>query len=445
MRLTLQERGPAVVVSLEDWRSHSFDQPMKALEAKNVLRIARSNAGFVVTPSNYVGELVLPSANLRIEPKSQSVLAAMDRLALQANEKHIQDLRSEGEVGGDNKGDPAGEFRDALLECVYDGVPWRYAKETQATSFPRGRTEFGETFQRLAARGIRHRVIATRPVHRQQEEFLRVIHSVIPILPTLDGTTSKTLREVQTLSQALESAQPFDTSEEAIEAARGVIQSFAIGTNASASKLLDCCIRILNKERLFGGWVAHVPNGIARFRNIEALWERCVQVLLDVWLQGMGVSADAHLHGLRGKKVRLFPDGGPILDPDVIVEAQGAVTAVVDAKYKLLDMMSSGASADLYQLTCYVRSLDARVGILVHLAESDEYAKVVGTTSEGAPIIVLTISDELLLRESANALSGLLASWPRVRKSLNESLAHGLAEKRGDRVTNLFGDVFLGA
>lgn len=443
MKLILQERGSSVVVSLDEWRSHSLDQPMRALASKNVLRIARSNSGFVVTPGNYVGELLLPSASVTIEPKSPSVLAAMDSLALLSKEKHLENLKSEGVPDGSTEGDPAGEFRDALLDCVYEGIPWQYVRETHTTSFPRGRIEFGKTVRQISARGIRHRVIATRPVHRQDLQFNRVVQSVIPILPTLVGVTARTLREVHTLSQSLDVAEPFGTSEEAIGAAHDAIQNLAIVSNTAAVRLLKCCIQILTTGHLFAGWVAHVPNGIARFRNIEALWERCVQVLVDAWLQDSAVQADARLHGLRGSEARLFPDGGPLLDPDVIIEAEGRTIGAVDAKYKLLDPMSSGASTDLYQLTCYVRSLNAGLGILVHLTERDEYAKVVGTTLEGAPIVIVTISDKLLLQERACALSSLLARWPIVRERLDQSFAHCLAETRGNRVADLFGNVLL--
>ncbi|MCB1468589.1 MAG: hypothetical protein KDK08_15930 [Rhizobiaceae bacterium] len=443
MKLILQERGSSVVVSLDEWRSHSLDQPMKALASKNVLRIARSNSGFVVTPGNYVGELLLPSASVTIEPKSPSVLAAMDSLALRSKEKHLENLKSEGVPDGSTEGDPAGEFRDALLDCVYEGIPWQYVRETHTTSFPRGRIEFGKTVRQISARGIRHRVIATRPVHRQDQQFNRVVQSVIPILPTLVGVTARTLREVHTLSQSLDVAEPFGTSEEAIRAAHDAIQNLSIVSNTAAVRLLKCCIQILTTGHLFAGWVAHVPNGIARFRNIEALWERCVQVLVDAWLQDSAVQADARLHGLRGSEARLFPDGGPLLDPDVTIEAEGRTIGAVDAKYKLLDPMSSGASTDLYQLTCYVRSLNAGLGILVHLTERDEYAKVVGTTLEGAPIVIVTISDKLLLQERACALSSLLARWPIVRERLDQSFAHCLAETRRNRVADLFGNVLL--
>lgn len=444
MRLNLQERGSSVVVSLDQWRSHSLDQPMKALASKNVIRIARSNAGFVVTPGNYVGELVLPSARVRIEPKSPSVLAAMDKLALLAKERHLQHLRSDDDADGSKKGDPASEFRDALVDCVYEGIPWQYAKATEPTSFPRGRIEFGRTVRQLATKGIRHRVIVTRPVHRQHEQFVRVVQSVISVLPNIAGATSKTLREVHTLSQAFDTAEPFGSSDEAIEAAYVLLQSFSVEPSRSAARLIDCCIRILEREHLFAGWVAHVPNGIARFRNIEELWERCVQVLVDVWLRDLGVRADAHLHGLRGREVRLFDDGGPVLDPDVVIEATGTIIAAVDAKYKLLNLMSSGASTDLYQLTCYVRSLSASLGILVHLAERDEYAKVVGTTSEGSPIVIVTISDKLLLQERAGALSSLLARWPLVRERLDHSLTHCLARRGGTALPICLATSFLG-
>lgn len=443
--LKLRERGPSEFVSLRDWRLHGLDLPMKELAAKKVVRLARSSAGFLVTPGNFIGELSLPTAMVSIEAKSPDVVAAMDKLALLSKERHAFNQISQRDNDGSIRGDPIGEFRDALMGCVYEGLPWTYVMETSVTSFPRGRIEFGKTIRNLATKGVRHRVVATRPVHRQKAPFNRVINSVIHLLPKLKGSTPSVLGEVQILRQALDTSEGFDTIDEAlVEACQCKSEMDAAG-NVSASRLLDCSIQILENEHFTAGWVAHLPGGIARFRNIEALWERCTHVLVGSWLESSELPAKSLFHGLRGKNVSLFRDGGPLLDPDAVINVGDQVIGIADAKYKILESMDSSASTDLYQMACYVRCLNARFGVLVHLTEAEEYAKLIGTTCEDAPIITISVSDKLLLREGSAALSSLLASWPDVRDCLDKSLAHGFPQKWRNGVANLSSDILLRA
>ena len=151
------------------------------------------------------------------------------------------------------------------------------------------------------------------------------------------------------------------------------------------------------------------------------------------------------LHGLRSSGISLFEDGGPRIDPDIIVQNAASITAVFDAKYKSLDPGSSGTAADLYQLTSYVRRLSAKLGALVYFSDGPATVSVSGTTPEGAPILVISISADLLLSEETNALTRLLSHSPTLNERLKQCFANGLCHKRGDSVSDLPSNVLLGA
>lgn len=151
-----------------------------------------------------------------------------------------------------------------------------------------------------------------------------------------------------------------------------------------------------------------VPNGVARFRDLEELWERCVLAFVagapEVFSGGVPV-----LHGLRGRGLRLLADGGPELDPDVVVAEQNTnqILGILDAKYKSRDDAAASAG-DLYQLVAYVRRTGASFGMLVQFSEEGDAGRYVGTTPEGAAVLSVSLSPRRVQAEGERALAGAL-------------------------------------
>jgi hypothetical protein len=213
--------------------------------------------------------------------------------------------------------------------------------------------------------------------------------------------------------------------------------------NPAALELTTRSVELISQEYAGTGIVEHVPGGIARFQDLEDLWELCTHHLVESWLRRSGTPGAAALHALRASGIRLFEDGGPELDPDIVVKDGQRITAVFDAKYKALDWGSSGSAADLYQITAYVRRLSARAGILVYFAYEREQAMLVGTTSKGAQVACASISPELLLAEGGNALVRLFNDSPSVGERLQQRLADYSSHEGGNGISDLPRDVLF--
>jgi hypothetical protein len=129
----------------------------------------------------------------------------------------------------------------------------------------------------------------------------------------------------------------------------------------------------------------------------------------------------------------------------VIVGGRAGILAVIDAKYKRLDEGTAASATDLYQLTCYVHRTAARLGILVHFSEETARAAFIGTTDDGAGIVSVVVSPELLLSAGENALERLFNVHPHVAERVQQSFAHSLSQQRTHGVPDLARDIFFGA
>lgn len=443
IEIALKERGPPELVPYSVWREASLEEPMRILAARGIVRLTRTAAAVLVTPGHHVGEMVLPLARFRIEPKSAGLLDAMELLALRSRVKTARNYQTASRaVIGDDK-NPAADFLRALVVCIGEGIPWKYSVHTEVTSFPRGRIQFAQTLRNLASRGVRHRVVASRPIRLQEEEFIRVVQLAIECLPGTPGANPKLLTDVDLLSGTLDRTQPFPSLEAALETAHAVLDTVNPSFSPAAWILIRRSIDVITRQYARASSFEHVPSGVARFQDLEDLWEKCTHHLVGRWLDTSRTPGSAELHSLRGLRIRLFEDGGPELDPDIVVRHGKRLSFVFDAKYKSLDAGASSAAVDLYQLTAYVRRLSAKAGVLVHFAYEKEQIVHVGTTPEGSPVLAVSVSPELLLSEGENALARLLDAHTTVGKRLKQRLADCLSHQGRDRVPDLSSDILL--
>jgi 5-methylcytosine-specific restriction endonuclease McrBC regulatory subunit McrC len=81
---------------------------------------------------------------------------------------------------------------------------------------------------------------------------------------------------------------------------------------------------------------------------------------------------------MRGKKTLLYSDGGPDIDPDIVIYSEGSPQIVVDAK----DFATSGAdAAGVYQVNSYARHLKVRDAGLFYLAVEQDWSDSFGDES----------------------------------------------------------------
>lgn len=443
--IRLRERGPPTVITLSEWLDRNLELPLRTLAIAGVVKLTRTSAGVMVTPSNHVGEMRVPGARLTVEAKSPELLSAMELVVTLPRARAAKHFDPKWLADRGSDSDPAGAFVRALLGAITDGLPWSYGAVTESTSFPRGRLNAGETIRQLLSRGVRHRVVVTKPVRLQEARLVRVVRAAHACLASSAGCTPALLAEVETLLAAFDVNITNGTTAEGLAEAVALLMTPPPNYGNSTIELIRRCHDLLSQDHLLGYQVIPIPNGIARFRNLEELWERCVERLADDLATGSTPDLDTRLHALRSSPPRLFIDGGPTLDPDIVVFCGETITGIFDAKYKPLESGNEADAGDVYQITAYVRRTASRIGMLVHFADAGAGATRIGATPEGADVVIATITSDILRLQGEHALTHVLGLHPALLKSCQDRLGYCSRHERGDGVPNLSRDVLLRA
>jgi hypothetical protein len=347
--------------------------------------------------------MLAPGVTLTIRPKNEALHDAILSLALDFEGRqsdHYSGKKSDGE--GD---DLASLFVTALADCVEDGLPWHYVNEVEQTSQPRGKPEFAKSVSQFFSRGIMHKVVARRHERRQPSPFLMVVWSAYRCLPSAPGVIPSILQEAALLMECFDA--PADLSvERAIEFANDLLSDGQAQSPAEIA-LLSACLALLDRDKRAGAALLPLPSGLAKFVDLEKIWERAVASLVAASVEEAG-STTAN-HGLAAQKVKLFGVGGPSINPDVVVtSSEGRTELIADAKYKVLaDRESEGFASDVYQLTCYLERTESPLGMLVYVGMSDGIVEL-GETRHGARVVTVRISADRLISDGRGALKRLL-------------------------------------
>lgn len=402
LELKLRERGAPVAVSPDQWRQLQMEQTVGALSRTGILRIERSPAAILLFPSHFVGEFLAQGLRLTIQAKDEPLFAAVLKLAAEfcGKQTHHQMEEQSTESGADL----ATPFVKALGECVDEGLPWQYDRLVEATCQPKGRPYFGKTISDFVSRGVMHKVVAARQERSQAEQFSTVVWTAYLCLRDAPGATDPLVARAALLAEALEHTGELSVPL-AIDTGAKILQAGAL-LSKSARSLVKAALALIERAEASGTALLLTPSGIARFANMERLWEQAVANLVSTLVRRTNAVA---LHGLSGAGVRLFGPGGPSIDPDVVALGDdGSVNLVADAKYKVLgERDAQGFASDVYQLTCYVERTRASNGLLIYTGPSDGVVEL-GRSESGCRILVVRISASSLTSDGHHALAHLL-------------------------------------
>lgn len=403
MELILRERGAPVAVSPNEWRNLRLEETVGALARNGILRIERTSAAVILTPKNFVGEMRAPNISLAVLPKDKALYEAMLGLAVRFDGREAQHHSEKSNAG--EGADLATPFVEALAGTLEDGLPWKYDADEELTSQPRGKIQIGKTITQFISKGVFHRVIANRSQRKQLMAFVNVVWAAYLGLSLAPGSTPTLVARAARLVEALDPQDAFDVPE-IVTAATDYLGGDQLPSDAVRT-LVRAALSILNHDCDAGHSTLFLPSGVARFANLERIWERAVAELVAQAVQPQGLHVA--MHGLAAEGLKLFGNAGPIINPDVTAFTTGGlVELVADAKYKILSNSEfGGIAADVYQLTCYVNRTKAKTGILVYLGSKDSVVAL-GKTECGASIIVVAISSETLKSHTQSALAHLL-------------------------------------
>jgi hypothetical protein len=236
---------------------------------------------------------------------------------------------------------------------------------------------------------------------------VNVVWAAYRCLPNTPGATRTLVAKSSLLIDALDPQDEFELSE--IESSAQKLLLGEQSLSPAGQSLVIAALAILENDRTDGHAIIFVPAGIARFINLERVWERAVACLVAEVDRSSELSVE--IHGLAPDSLKLFGRDGPTINPDVVVKSKADdVMLVADAKHKVLaESEASGIASDIYQLTCYVGRTRAPTGLLVYLGSSDSISRL-GPTEAGSQIIVVRISAASLVLHSHHTLSHLLPS-----------------------------------
>jgi hypothetical protein len=174
-----------------------------------------------------------------------------------------------------------------------------------------------------------------------------------------------------------------------------------IQDDAALDHLLGSAQAILDHESEAWAFSVESRASAGRFYDVDLIWEYAVAGLLRPRAEALGWNVMTH--PWRGTRTTLFDDGGPNVDPDILVNQNGAATLVVDAKNKIV---SKPLSNDIYQVVCYARRASAARAAIVYLTDGESWTEsmgddgvaitAIGVSMDGLEIQAIALGDQLL-------------------------------------------------
>lgn len=401
LSISLRERGPPKVISRSDWDRLHLEGTVPELERAGVLSIDRTGDGVLLTPSAFVGEWQAPGIYLEVAPKDANLVSMITSLAVDFASREATEFKSQSEdaIGSDT----VGRFTALLRTCSEDGFPWEYKKSILSGTNVRGKPLFRQSISSYLSKGIKHKLVTAIADRQPIWDFNETVWAAYRQVMASRVEASPLLNELSALMALIDFRESFGIDQTIAKATALLANDSALST--SHRMLVRYCLAILSQERLVGAAVAPVSYGEAHFRNLERIWELAVTSMASELFRSETMSVK--LHGLANAKFRLFTDGGPTIDPDVVVSDGAEIRCLLDAKYKLHSMHQAGFASDIYQMTSYLSRTGASIGALVYVGSKASVTKV-GTTANGAHLLAITISASAIAKSGVATLSSLI-------------------------------------
>jgi len=358
--IRLQQRGAPAILSRRDYEDRWADH-LTVLQAYKILTLRYRGDYVLVTPNQYAGQARTPAGTIRID-------ATYPELLKELRGRFPRDHKAVPGTAADNTrattGDPVAGTLSGMVEVLARGLPFAYRTVSRSGSAVRGSFDVGASVREFASKGISHRVVMRQKLRQVDEDLVCVWQTTADVMRENDMLAPKEARLVDTLESSVGSTDEdrltVETALVMIEALRARLQD-----RDDVTRFLAYARAVLaGVDSLDEVDVAVGPTKF-RFTNADALWERATHHAISAILP-TGAGMAATLHPLGNKVTPMFPNGGPDIDPDVLVSKGVATWLVVDAK----DYAASAPHPDgVYQVLAYARRLGASQALLVYLAD----------------------------------------------------------------------------
>lgn len=385
-----------------DWEASGLAEAAELLASRRVLRMRSSGPYRLLEPGQFVGRFRLAGRSIAVEPRLPRLFDALRDLVARPPAKVVPVMDAMRPATTPHALHPALAFAKALEDAVRDGLPAEYHRTEITTSRPRGRLLVSETLRTLHTRGLYHLTRSAVQTRRYDPRLCRIVRASTASLFAARNVPPQAAAILDRLSPLTEDGGAASVTA-ARELARELRAEYA--ERPPVAELLRVAEEVLAEATVVWNLDQPLAGGDCRFCDMVSLWEHAIREALGVTCHG---TERAELHSFRGASMRLFSDGGPTIDPDIVVYNHGTVAAVVDAKYSIT---KTWAADDVYQIAAYVRRTAAPLGVLVYVSPDEKWVQRVGHEANGAQILALGVPAE-------DAYAGLVDAANRIKAEI---------------------------
>lgn len=386
--ITVRERS-STTLNLEDWKAISVDLGFRDLVSRAVLSAEpdRRSRGWRLRAGAYVGRATLGGVDVEIVEK---ITGGFRVMASALAPRAFRFAKAPSPIATGERSDRVlGTMLLAASRTYLSGnAEALYRVDEQVGSFVSGSLDVRRTMS-LRARGMKHKVAFRRPVLTDDTPLNRVVYSALGTLATRGAalalgadlaSSARTLRAW--FGESALSARLMTKRELLTEAED---EADVSGRPTPQREVALLALAVLQGASLADYRTADNSAPRSWFVNLEALFERYVEVQVATALQGVASVGNARAwpgRNLRPPLFTGFADRYPS-NPDVVI-VTGGETILIDAKYK--DFDGYPEASDLHQLLAHAASCGAQRAALFYPGDVADVFTSLGRAATGCKL-----------------------------------------------------------
>lgn len=388
--LRLTEYGGSFLLDRRDSHTLQFEPALTALEDGGIVRITRSSTAYSITPLRFVGEITTGRRRIIIDPRYPKFYRDVLAFLTQYRFRSVSEAADTLDIREERLADPAEYFVKCLSAAVSFGLPITFKRQSQLTMFPCGSINMSKTAAHWASSRQRHSVIAAADQKLTDETLATVFNAASTVAQSYPTLPIKAQRTVALCRVSLGTPDDIGPSL-ALQRAKALL--FSRNLPPVLTEAVKAAASLLSGDMTLNPILDYHGDTAARFLRVDHLWELVVHETCKTLLEP---TTKVSFHPFGHSKLPLFRDGGPNLDPDMVVGSVETPLGVIDAKYSLV---SEAAASDVYQLLAYMDRLAARWGVLVYLMDANgSHCRKIGTTAKDQTLWEIRASKDSVIR-----------------------------------------------
>lgn len=392
--LVLLQRGDPVLLTFDQYKL--WAKPLESLVTQRLVSIESRKNGISVRPGAYVGAARTRAGVLKIIPRN----ARLFDFLLHRFRRYAREYRIDAGPGQANVRDIVQEAFDCCLSVISWGGPPEYIVVTSREA-TRGSFKIDESIRAFWSRGINHRAVRSfSRVNRPGSAAALAGHVLIRVQSDFLLSEEEEVSFAHLLERV---GRLSDWNRRDVVA---LINEVSVLDVPEAKQLAAVAREIFLSDVTSTGVLSGADDDVSfRFYDTEALWE---MALADILTSVVGNGLQVKLHPLRKSRPPFISEGGPLIDPDIMIFRDDIISMVVDAKSF---HATAPSSSDIYQMHAYMTQLETSRGLIIYICEDGPWLKKIGNAHSS--IYSIGISAHSLVTK-AEAVKDLSMQWARL-------------------------------